>query len=91
MEELVDNLRKAMELNLAELAWMTPATRATAKAKLDAFRVKIGYPDKFKTYDGHGHPRRRPARQRAWPRRSWQAREDLDGTAQAGRSRKMAT
>lgn len=52
MEELVGNLRKAMELNLAELKWMTPATRVKAKAKLDAFRVKIGYPEEFKTYEG---------------------------------------
>ena len=52
MEELVGNLRKAMELNLAELKWMTPATRVKAKAKLDAFRVKIGYPEQFKTYEG---------------------------------------
>lgn len=52
MEELVGNLRKAMALNLADLQWMTPATRVKAKAKLDAFRVKIGYPNKFKTYDG---------------------------------------
>jgi putative endopeptidase len=52
MEELVANLRLAMTENLRDLAWMTPATRAAAKAKLDALRVKIGYPDKFKTYDG---------------------------------------
>jgi len=30
---------------------MTPATRAEARKKLDAFTVKIGYPDKFETYD----------------------------------------
>ncbi|HEX8622817.1 MAG TPA: M13 family metallopeptidase [Allosphingosinicella sp.] len=52
MEELVANLRLAMTENLKDLAWMTPTTRAAAKAKLDALRVKIGYPDKFKTYDG---------------------------------------
>jgi putative endopeptidase len=52
MEELVGNLRLAMTENLSSLAWMTPATRAAAKAKLDALSVKIGYPDKFETYDG---------------------------------------
>ena len=52
MEELVGNLRAAMTDNLRSLAWMTPATRAAAKAKLDALSVKIGYPDKFETYDG---------------------------------------
>ncbi len=52
MEELVANLRLAMTENLRDLAWMTPATRAAAKAKLDQLSVKIGYPDKFETYDG---------------------------------------
>ena len=52
MIELVSNLRAAQAANLAGLPWMTPATRATARAKLDAISVKIGYPDKFKTYDG---------------------------------------
>ena len=52
MEELVANLRLAMTENLKDLAWMTPATRTAAKAKLDALTVKIGYPAKFETYDG---------------------------------------
>jgi putative endopeptidase len=52
MEKLVGNLRKAMALNLADLKWMGPQTRVQAVAKLDAFDPKIGYPVKFKTYDG---------------------------------------
>jgi putative endopeptidase len=52
MEELVGNLRLAMSENLKSLAWMTPTTRAAAKTKLDALRVKIGYPNKFETYEG---------------------------------------
>ena len=52
MIELVSNLRAAQAANIADLPWMTPATRATARAKLDAISVKIGYPDKFKTYEG---------------------------------------
>lgn len=52
MEKLVANLRAAMALNLADLKWMGPETRVQAKAKLDAFDPKIGYPVKFKTYDG---------------------------------------
>ena len=52
MEQLVGNLRRAMTANLADLAWMSPATRVEAQAKLDAFRPKIGYPDRYKTYDG---------------------------------------
>jgi putative endopeptidase len=52
MEKLVVNLRTALAANQKDLAWMTPATRAAARAKLDQFGVKIGYPDHFKTYDG---------------------------------------
>jgi len=52
MEKLVANLRAALAANLKDLAWMTPPTRAAARAKLDQFGVKIGYPDRFKTYDG---------------------------------------
>ena len=52
MIELVGNLRLALAANLKDLAWMTPATRIKAQQKLDAFGVKIGYPDKFETYEG---------------------------------------
>ena len=52
MEQLVGNLRAAMTANLAELKWMSPATRVAAKDKLDAFRAKIGYPKKYKAYEG---------------------------------------
>ena len=52
MIELVGNLRLALAANLKDLEWMTPATRVKAQEKLDAFGVKIGYPDKFETYDG---------------------------------------
>ena len=52
MQELVGNLRLALAGNLRNLAWMTPTTRVEAKKKLDAFGVKIGYPDKFETYEG---------------------------------------
>ncbi|OYW16221.1 MAG: zinc metalloprotease [Novosphingobium sp. 12-64-8] len=52
MIKLVANLRAALADNLKDLAWMTPATRVEAQRKLDGFGVKIGYPDKFKTYDG---------------------------------------
>jgi len=52
MIKLVSNMRAALAANLKDLAWMTPATREAAQAKLDQFTVKIGYPDKFKSYDG---------------------------------------
>jgi putative endopeptidase len=52
MVKLVSNLRAALAANLKDLAWMTPETRLAAQRKLDQFTVKIGYPDKFKSYDG---------------------------------------
>jgi len=52
MVKLVNNLRAALAANLKDLPWMTAATRAAAQTKLDQFNVKIGYPDRFKAYDG---------------------------------------
>lgn len=51
MINLVDNLRQAMALNIAEVKWMSPSTREGAERKLASLRVKIGYPDKFEAYD----------------------------------------
>ena len=50
MIEMVDNIRKAMALNIADVSWMSPATKTAAKAKLDAINVKIGYPNKWEDY-----------------------------------------
>ncbi len=52
MDELVANLRKAMAQSIAEIDWMTPETKVQAVAKLNSFNPKIGYPDKFETYEG---------------------------------------
>lgn len=51
MDDLVKNLRKAMAANLEDLGWMSDATKVKAEEKLNAFTPKIGYPDKFETYD----------------------------------------
>jgi putative endopeptidase len=47
---LVENLRAAYAQRIAELAWMTPATRKVALEKLAAFHPKIGYPDTWRDY-----------------------------------------
>ncbi len=52
MTELVSNLRKAFAVRINKLDWMSPATKIKALAKLTAFRPKIGYPDKWRNYDG---------------------------------------
>ena len=52
MLELVDYLIAAYRERISELAWMTPATREKALAKLEKFEAKIGYPDKWRDFDG---------------------------------------
>jgi putative endopeptidase len=52
MIELVANLRKAFAVRIQNLDWMSEATKEKALAKLAAFRPKIGYPDKWKNYEG---------------------------------------
>jgi putative endopeptidase len=51
MDELVGNLRKAMAANLDDITWMGDATKVEARAKLAKFTPKIGYTEKFETYD----------------------------------------
>ncbi len=51
METLVANLLKAYEISIKELDWMTEDTKKEALDKLSKFRPKIGYPDKWKSYD----------------------------------------
>ena len=50
MDELVANLVEAYRGSIAELEWMSPATRERALAKLAAFTPKIGYPVTWKDY-----------------------------------------
>lgn len=52
MEELVANLRKAFAIRIKSLDWMSDATKQKALAKLAAFRSKIGYPTKWRNYEG---------------------------------------
>ena len=50
MLALVGNLQTALGEHIAALDWMSDATKAKAQEKLASFRVKIGYPDKWKDY-----------------------------------------
>jgi predicted metalloendopeptidase len=50
MLRLVGNLRAALRDRIQTLEWMDEPTRAAALKKLDAFGVKIGYPDKWIDY-----------------------------------------
>lgn len=50
MLNLVENLRKALGKHIINLSWMSDDTKLNALNKLNAFTVKIGYPDKWKDY-----------------------------------------
>ncbi|MBL8647536.1 MAG: M13 family peptidase [Sphingosinicella sp.] len=49
-DALVRNLIAAMDARIANLSWMTPETKVKARAKLAAFKPKIGYPVKWIDY-----------------------------------------
>ena len=51
MDELVANLRLAMADNLDEIDWMGDETKVQARDKLSKFTPKIGYTEKFETFD----------------------------------------
>ncbi|RYP88755.1 peptidase M13 [Nocardioides guangzhouensis] len=50
MDELVGNLLAAYRHSITHLEWMTEETKQRAFEKLDKFRPKIGYPEKFRDY-----------------------------------------
>jgi putative endopeptidase len=52
MVGLVNNLKSVLGDRIKRLDWMTPETKERALKKLNAFGVKIGYPDKWQTYPG---------------------------------------
>ena len=50
MLELVRNLQVALGERIDAQEWMSDSTKKFAHEKLNTFRVKIGYPDKWKDY-----------------------------------------
>ena len=48
--DLVLNLKSVLRDRLQTLDWMSDATKVQAVRKLDAIRIKIGYPDKWRDY-----------------------------------------
>jgi len=47
---LVENLREAMRDEIEQVTWMTPATKKNAVTKLNALKVNVGYPDRWRDY-----------------------------------------
>jgi putative endopeptidase len=52
MQKLVGNLRDSLKARLEKLDWMGADTKAKAIEKWDSFMPKIGYPDKWRSWDG---------------------------------------
>ncbi len=47
---MINDLKAVLRERLTNLEWMGPETRTAALKKLDAFGVKVGYPDKWRDY-----------------------------------------
>ena len=52
MDRLVANLLTAFDQSIKDLSWMTPETKAKARAKLAKYNTKIGYPERWRDYSG---------------------------------------
>ena len=50
MERLIANLQTALGERIDVQEWMSDETKKVAREKLDAFYVKVGYPNKWKDY-----------------------------------------
>ena len=48
--QMVNDIEAAMDQDIDSLEWMSPETKAKAKAKLKMVADKIGYPDHFRDY-----------------------------------------
>jgi endothelin-converting enzyme/putative endopeptidase len=52
VQQMVSNIIAAFDKRIDKLDWMAPATRAQAKEKLKTLYVGVGYPDKWKSFEG---------------------------------------
>ena len=75
-KEMIENLRKAYAERIMATDWMSAATKKEALVKLNAFTVKIGYPDKWKDYSKMTIGRR-SALQNVLAARTWAAEDNL--------------
>jgi endothelin-converting enzyme/putative endopeptidase len=50
--QMAVNIVNELKLSIESRDWMTAPTKAKALEKMDALNIKIGYPDKWKTYAG---------------------------------------
>ncbi len=75
-KEMIENLRKAYAERIMATDWMSAATKKEALVKLNAFAVKIGYPDKWKDYSKL-NVNRQSALQNVLAARTWATADNL--------------
>ncbi|GBQ12604.1 M13 family metallopeptidase [Swaminathania salitolerans] len=49
---LTQDVKAAFGRRLTHVAWMAPETRKAAERKLQNFEIQVGYPNKWRSYDG---------------------------------------
>ncbi|HKO67127.1 MAG TPA: M13 family metallopeptidase [Burkholderiaceae bacterium] len=49
---MTEDIKAALRARIEKLDWMSAPTKSRAIGKLDAMVLKIGFPDRWKTYDG---------------------------------------
>ena len=76
VQAIVKNLLAAFDRRVDGLEWMTPATKAQAKAKIKTLRVGVGFPEKWRDYAGLVIRRDDPLGN-AWRAREWEYRHQL--------------
>ena len=52
VKSMIGDITGVMETSIMSNDWLTQKTKEAAVEKLSKFKVKIGYPDKWRTYDG---------------------------------------
>ncbi len=52
IQKMVTNIKAAFDKRVAGLDWMSPATKAEARKKIETMRVGIGYPETWRSYAG---------------------------------------
>ena len=50
VQQMVSNILAAFDSRVDQLTWMTPATKAKAKAKIATTHVGVGYPETWRNY-----------------------------------------
>ncbi len=52
VQSIADNVKQALRSDLAQLTWMDPPTRIKALRMLDNIAVQMGYPERWRSYEG---------------------------------------